>query len=170
MDGHFGLYLETARQHGVGLDEGEREGAVASHDVGDVGMEQAIDGATHEAIAEVVERTLVLLEVRGAQPVADHHVVAFEDLVHHGGCGVSGVGIVSVGHDVHVGIDVFEHGADHIALALPWLLADDRTLAGCDFRGAVGGVVVIYVDIGVRQCRLEVTHHLADGDFLIITR
>lgn len=151
MDGHLGLDLETARQHGVGLDEGEREGTVAGHDVGDIGMEQAIDGATHETVAEIVERAFVFLEVRGTQTISDHHVVAFEDFVHHSGCGVGGVGIVSVGHDVYVGIDVFEHGADHIALTLPWLLANDRALTGCDFRGAVGGVVVIYVDIGVRQ-------------------
>ncbi len=152
MDGHFGLDLEAARQHRVGLDEGKREGAVAGHDVGDVGMEQAIDGTTDETVAEVMERALVLLEVRGAQAVADHHVVPFKDFVHHGGCGIGGVGVISVGHDVHVGIDVFEHGADHIALALPRFLADDRALAGCDFRSVVGGVVVIHVNIGVRQC------------------
>lgn len=114
-------------------------------------MEQAVDGATHEAIAKVVERALVLLEVRGAQAIADHHVVAIEDLIHHGGCGVGWVGVIAVGHNVHVGIDVFEHGADHVAFALAWLLADDGPFRRRDFGGAVGGVVVIYVDIGVWQ-------------------
>ena len=133
-------------------------------------MEQAIDGATHEAIAKVVERALVLLEVRGAQAIADHHVVAIEDLIHHGGCGVGWVGVIAVGHDVHVGIDVFEHGANHVALALPGLLADECALGCRYFGGAVGGVVVVYVDVGVRQRGFEVTHHLADGDFLVIAR
>ena len=151
MDGHFGLDLEAARQHRVGLDEGERKGTVAGHDVGDVGVEQAIDGAADETIAEIVERTLVFLEVRGAQAVADHHVVSLKNLVHHGGCGIGGVGVVSVGHDVHVGINVFEHGANHIALALTWFPAHNRAFAGCDLGSAVGGVVVIHVNIGVRQ-------------------
>ncbi len=89
-------------------------------------MEQAIDGTAYQAVAEVVEWSLVLLEVGGAQAVSDHHVVAFEDLVHHGRRRIRGVGVVAVGHDVHVGVDVFEHGADHVALALRGSL---RTIA-----------------------------------------
>lgn len=170
VDGHLGLNLEAARQHGVGFDECEREGTVSGHDVGDIRMEQAVDGTAHQAVAEVVEWTLVLLEVGGAQAIADYHVVAFEDLVHHGrGC-VRGVGVVAVGHDVHVGVDVLEHGANHVAFALARFLADDCALAGRDFRRAVGGVVVIHVNVGARQCCLEITHYLADGDFLVIAR
>ena len=132
-------------------------------------MEQAVDGTAHQAVAEVVEWTLVLLEVGGTQTVSDHHIVAFEDLVHHGrGC-VRGVGVVAVGHDVHVGVDVFEHGANHVALALTWLLADDGAFAGGDFRRAVGGVVVVHVDVGIGQRGFEIAHHLADGDFLVVT-
>lgn len=59
-----------------------------------------------------------------------------------------------------------------ITLPLPWRgsFADDCTLAGRDFRRAVGGVVVIHVNVGARQCCLEITHYLADGDFLVIAR
>lgn len=170
VDGHFGFDLEAARQHGVGLDEGEREGTVAGHDVGDVRVEQAVDGSAYQTVAEVVERTLVLLEVGGAQSIADHHVVAFENLIHHGGGCVRGIGVVTIRHDVHVGVDVFEHGANHVAFALARFLADDCALAGRDFRRAVGGVVVIHVNVGARQCCLEITHYLADGDFLVIAR
>ena len=88
-------------------------------------MEQAIDGITHETVAEVVERTLVLLEVRGAQAITDHHVVAFKKLVDHSRCCVSRVRIVAVRHDVHVSIDIFEHGSNDIALALTWFLTHD---------------------------------------------
>ena len=116
-----------------------------------------------------MERTLVLLKIGGAQAVSDHHVVAFEDFVHHSGCRVCGVGVVAVGHDVHVGVDVFEHGADHVALALARFLADNCAFGSGDFRRAIGGVVVVYVDVGVRQRGFEVAHHLADGDFLVIT-
>lgn len=170
VDGHLGLNLEAARQHGVGFDECEREGTVSGHDVGDIRMEQAVDGTAHQAVAEVVEWTLVLLEVGGAQAVADYHVVAFGDLLDHGGCRVSWVGVVAIRHDVHVGVDIFEHGANHVAFALARFLADDCALAGRDFRRAVGGVVVIHVNVGARQCCLEITHYLADGDFLVIAR
>ena len=169
MDGHLGFDLEAARQHRIGFDEREREGAVAGHDIGDVRVEQAIDGITHETVAEVVERTLVLLEVGGAQSIADHHVVAFENLIHHGGSCVRGIGVVTIRHDVHVGVDVFKHGANHVALALTWFLADNRSLGCRDFGGAVGGVVVVYVDIGIRQCYFEIAYYFADGDFLVIT-
>ena len=151
VDGHFGFNLKAARKHRIGFDERERECTVAGHNVGDVGVEQAVDGSAYQTVAEVVEWSFVLLEVGGAQAVADYHVVAFEHLIHHGRRRVCRVGVVAIRHDVHVGVDVFEHGANHVALALPRLLADNRALAGCDFRGAVGGVVVIYVDIGVWQ-------------------
>ena len=170
VDGHLGLNLEASRKHRIGFDEREREGTVAGHDVGDVRMEQAIDGTTYQTVTEVVERALVLLEVGGAQAVADYHVVAFGDLLDHGGRRVCRVGVVSIRHDVYVGIDVFKHGADHVALALAWFLANDCTLAGRDFCRAVGGVVVIHVNVGARQCCLEITHYLADGDFLVIAR
>ena len=131
-------------------------------------MEQAVDRTAHQTVTEVVEWTLVLLEVGGTQTGSDHHIVAFEDLVHHGrGC-VRGVGVVAVGHDVHVGVDVLEHGADHVALALTWLLADDGAFAGGDFRRVVGGVVVVHVDVGIGQRGFEIAHHLADGDFLVV--
>lgn len=132
-------------------------------------MEQAIDGITHETVAEVVERTLVLLEVGGAQAIANHHIVAFEHLIHHGRCRVCRIGVIAICHDVHVGVDVFEHGANHVALALSWLLADDCALAGRDFRRAVGGVVVIHVNVGIRRCCFEIAYHLADGDFFVVT-
>ena len=91
-------------------------------------MEQAIDGTTYQTVTEVVEGSLVFLEVRGAQSVADHHIVAFEHLIHHGRCRVCRIGVIAICHDVHVGVDVFEHGANHVALALARFLADDCAL------------------------------------------
>lgn len=170
VDGHLGLNLEAARQHGVGFDECEREGTVSGHDVGDIRMEQAVDGTAHQAVAEVVEWTLVLLEVGGAQAVADYHVVAFGNLLDHGGCRVGWVGVVAIRHDVHVGVDVFEHGANHVAFALARFLADDGPFRRRDLGGAVGGVVVIHVNVGIRQCCFEIAYHFADGDFLVVTR
>lgn len=169
VDGHLGFDLEAARQHRIGFDEREREGAVAGHDVGDVRVEQAIDGSAYQTVAKVVEWSFVLLEVGGAQAVADYHVVAFEHLIHHGRRRICRVCVVAIRHDVHIGVDVFKHGANHVALALARFLADNRSLGCRDFGGAVGGVVVVYVDIGIRQCYFEIAYYFADGDFLVIT-
>ena len=87
-----------------------------------------------------MERALVLLEIGGGEAVADHHVIAFEHLGHHGGCRVGRVGVVAVGHDVHVRVDVLEHGPDHVALALAGLAAHDGALGCGDLGGAVGGL------------------------------
>ena len=125
MNSHFGFDLKTTGQHWVGLYKSEGERSVASHDIGYVSSEQSIDGSTYEPIAEVVEWALVLLEVRGAQAVSNHHVIAFKNLVDHGWCRVSRVRIVAIRHDVHVSVDIFEHGSDDIALALTWLLTYD---------------------------------------------
>lgn len=110
MNSHFGFDLKTTGQHWVGLYKSEGERSVASHDIGYVSSEQSIDGSTYEPIAEVVEWALVLLEVRGAQAVSNHHVIAFKNLVDHGWCRVSRVRIVAIRHDVHVSVDIFEHG------------------------------------------------------------
>ena len=168
MDGHLGLDLEASRKHGVGLDESEAERAVPGHDVGDVRAEQVVDGAAHETVAEVVERALVLLEVCGGEAVADDHIVAFEHLGDHVGRGVGGIGVVAVGHHVHVRVDVFEHGADDVALALTRLFAYDGAFRCGDLGGAVGGVVVVHVDGRVGQRRMEVAHHLADSYLFVI--
>lgn len=170
MDGHLRLDLEAAGQDRVGFHEAEGKRAVPGHDVGDMGAEQAIDRASDQSVSEVVEGPLVLLEVRGAQPVADHHVVTFEDFRDHGRGRICRIGVITVSHHVYVGVDVLEHGSDHVALALTRFLADDRAFGGGDFRGAISGVVVVHVHVGTRQRGLEITHHLADGDFLVIAR
>ena len=169
VDGHLGLDLEAARKHGVGLDEGEVERAVSGHDVGDVRAEQPVDGAAHQTVAEIVERALVLLEVCGGEAVADDHIIAFEHFGDHGGRGVGRVGVVAICHDVYVRVDVLEHGADDVALALARLPADDRAFGLGDLGGAVRGVVVVHVDGRIRQGSLEVTNNLADGDLLVVT-
>lgn len=169
VDGHLRLNLEASREHGIGLDEGEVERAVPGHDVGDVRAEQPVDGAAHQTVAEIVERALVLLEVCGGEAVADDHIIAFEHLGDHGGRGVGRVGVVAICHDVYVRVDVLEHGADDVALALARLPADDRAFGLGDLGGAVRGVVVVHVDGRIRQGSLEVTNNLADGDLLVVT-
>ena len=170
MDCHLGLDFEAAREHGIGLDEREAERPVSGHDIGDMRIEQAVDGTADQPVAEVVEGPLVLLEVGGGKPVADDHVVSVEHLGDHGRGRVGRVGVVAVGHDVHVRVDVLEHGPDHVALALAGLAAHDGAFGCGNLGGAVGGVVVIHVDRSTRQRGFEISYYLADRDFLVKTR
>lgn len=170
MDGHFGLNFEATRKHWVSLDECERKRSVTGHDVGDVRMEQAVDGTAYQAVAKVVEWSLVLLEICGAQAVTDYHVIAFKHFINHGWRRISRVSIIAVCHDIYVGVNVFEHGANHVAFALARFLSYNRTFGHSDFGSAISGVVVIHIDVGMRQCCFEVAYHLADGDFLVIAR
>ena len=149
VDRHLGLDLETAGEYRIGFGECERECAIPGHDVGDMCAEQGVDRAADQTIAEVVEWALVLLEVCGTEAIPDHHVIAFEDLFDHGRSGIGRVGIIAVGHDIDIGIDVLEHGADDIALALTGLLADDCPLLFGYFGSMVCGVVVVDVDSGI---------------------
>ena len=115
-----------------------------------------------------MERALVLLEVCGAEAIPDHHVVTFEDFLDHGRSGIGRVCIIAVGHDIDIGIDVFEHGADDITLTLAGLLTDDGTFSCGNLGGAVCGVVVVDVDSGIWQSVAEITYDFTDGDFLVV--
>ena len=130
--------------------------------------EQPVDGAAHQTVAEIVERTLVLLEVRGGEAVANHHVIAFEHFLNHCRCCVCRVGVVAVGHYVYVGVNVFKHGSHYVALALTRFLAHNSAFGRGDFCGAICGVVVVHVNSGIRQRRLKITYHFADSSFLVV--
>ena len=82
--------------------------------------------------------------------------------------GLGRVGVVAVDHQVVVGLDVAEHRAHHVALALAPLEPHDGAVLGGDLRRVVLGVVVVHVDVGVGQDALEVVHHLADGNGLVV--
>ena len=170
MDGHFGFDLEATRQHWIGLYKSEGKSSVSSHNVGYMRAEQSIDGSAHEPIAEVVEWAFVFLEVRGAQTISNHHVVAFKNLVDHSRCCVSRVRIVAVRHDVHVSIDIFEHGSNDMALALTWFPTYDSTFCGSDLCSTISGIIVVNVNVCLWQRRFEIANNLADGHFLVIAR
>ena len=124
--------------------------------------------SAYEPIAEIMKRSLVLLEVCGAQTVADHHVIAFENFVDHRWRCISWVGIVAVRHDVHVGVNIFEHGSNDIAFALSGFFAHYSAFRRSDFRSAVSGIIVVNVDVCLRQSSLEIANDLTDGHFLVI--
>ena len=56
------------------------------------------------------------------------------------------IGAVAVGHDIDVGVDVGEHAAHDIALALARLAHDSRAGGAGLERGQVLGIVVVDID------------------------
>lgn len=169
-DRDLGLDLEALRHDGHGLDEGAREGAVAGHDVLEgVAVEDA-DEPADEVVAEAVEASSVLGAVGAVgDAVAHRHVgLACGDGGDEGGCRLGGIGVVTVDHEVAVGLDVAEHRAHDVALAPARLAAHDGARGGGDGGGAVGGGVVVDVDRGLGKSRAKVPHHLGDGGGLVV--
>ena len=79
----------------------------------------------NSAVAEPVAAAIGLLDLGLAG--ADHHVeLLVEQLARPAPARPRVVGRVAVGHHVDVGLDVGEHAADDMALALHPLGADDR--------------------------------------------
>ncbi len=102
---------------------------------------------------------------------AHHHVELLADQhLHHLGGGGRLVGRIAVDQQIDVRVHVREHPAHDVALAGPRLAADHRARFGGDLGGAVAGAIVEYVDLGVRQGRTEVGHHLPDGAGLVQAR
>ena len=103
------------------------------------------------------------------QPVAHGHVrAAGQDGLAQLARSLRRVGVVAVHHDVAVRVDVAEHLAHDVALALARLW-DHRRTGGCGkLRRSVGRVVVVHVDLRLRQLPTEVGHDLGNRDFLVI--
>ncbi len=117
-----------------------------------------------------MEGAVVFVSVRAVgQAVAHDHVgVAFDERREHIGRRFGGVGVVAVDHEIVIGVDVAHHLAHDVALALASLDAHDGARLAGEFSGAVGGVVVVYIDVGQRQDALEVFDHLRDRDCLVV--
>ncbi len=82
--------------------------------------------------------------------------------------GLGGVGVVAVDHEVVVGVDVAQHLAHDVALALAALHLDRGPVGARDVAGAVGGVVVVHVDGRLGQHAPEVVDHLGDGHRFVV--
>lgn len=80
----------------------------------------------------------------------------------------SGVGIVAIDYDVIVSIDLAEHLAHHVALTLARFGAHDSTVIFSDSSSIVLGIVIVDVDIGIRQYAFEIVDHFADRDRFVI--
>lgn len=170
VDGELGLDLEALAQNGERLDERLAHGAVARHDVLKAVAVDPLDHGADQVVAESVEGALVLLGVGAVgQAIAHGHVrLARDDRVAERAGRFGGVGVVAVDHEVAGSVDVAEHLAADVALALARLEAHGGAMLARDSGRAVGRVVVVDVDRGPRELAVEVVDDLADGDGLVV--
>ena len=119
-----------------------------------------------------MERAVVLLTVAAiGQAIADRHVgLARSERRDEVAGRLGGVGVVTVDHDVVVGVDVAEHRAHDVAFALARLAAHNGAVLGRYLRGVVLRIVVVDVDGRLGQLTLEVVDHLRDGHGLVVAR
>jgi hypothetical protein len=144
-----------------------RESAVAGEDIGEIVAEQRAKQRVEDAVAEGVALASGIR--MHAAPRADDHVGAFGDQRADEFRRVGGrIGPVAVGHDVDIRLDVGEHAAHHIALALAALAHDGRARKCGAQRGRVGGIVVVDIDAGGGQRCAEIRHDIADRLRLVI--
>jgi len=78
------------------------------------------------------------------------------------------VGRIAVGHYIDVGLDVGEHPAHDMALALHPLGADDGAGLNRDLAGPVGAVIVVDVDARGGQRGAKARDGLRDRRFLVV--
>ena len=170
VDGELGLDLEALAQNGERLDERLAHGAVARHDVLKAVAVDPLDHRADQVVAESVEGALVLLGVGAVgQAIAHGHVrLARDDRVAERAGRFGGVGVVAVDHEVAGSVDVAEHLAADVALALARLEAHSGAMLARDSGRAVGRVVVVDVDRGPGEFAVEVVDDLADGDGLVV--
>ena len=132
-------------------------------------MKQTIDASPDKAVAEVVERPLVFGKVGGGKPLADHHIrVAVQYHICHPGGGFERVGVVTVNQNITFGINLTKHAADDISLSLQVFLSHNCARFGGDRSRIVGGIVIIYIDNGIRQSGFGVPYHLFYGGRFVI--
>ena len=129
--------------------------------MGDEAGQQPVAGAMAEAVGR-----LLAIDADGH----DHVEPVVDQLVDHRRRARRVVGGVAVDQHVDVGLDVGEHAPHHVALALVGLAADHGAGLLRRLDGAVGRIVVVDVDRGVRQRGAEIGHDLGDRALLVVAR
>ena len=142
---------------------------VASHDIAYIALEQPVDKESDKPVTHVVKRALVFLEIGGGEAVAYDHVCAlFQYHINQHGGGICRVGVISIYHDVAICFNLAEHGADDIAYTLAEFVAHNGSGFRCHRGSVVGAVVVVYVDVCIRELLSEIGNNFCNGYFFII--
>ena len=134
VDRELGFDLEALGKHREGFNERAAHGTVAGHDVIEAVAIDPLDHGADQIVAKAVEGTLVLLGIGAVgKAVAYGHIGrAVEDRLAEGFGRLGGVGVVSVDHQVAIGVDVAKHLAAHVALSLTGLKAHRGSVFGGD--------------------------------------
>src|SRR6185436_8159180 len=91
-----------------------------------------------------------------------------DESLDHGRCDRGVVGAIAVGQHIDVRLDVREHAPHDVAFALLGLALHDGAGGARLGGGVVGGVVVVYVDIGVRQRAAKGGHNVPDDGAFVV--
>ena len=171
MDRHLCLNLKTGRQDRKCLHESVAESPVAGHDILDLAVKQPVDAAAYDGITKIMERTLILREIRGGKPVPHHHIrIAVKYFIDHLACIFHRISVIAVYHNITLRLNLPEHAPDHITLALHIFMAYYGSRLSGQFYRTVTGIIIIYIHHRLRQRCLCIPHHLGDRLFLVIAR
>ena len=134
VDRELGFDLEALGKHREGFNERAAHGTVAGHDIIEAVAIDPLDHGADQIVAKAVEGTLVLLGIGAVgKAIAYGHVGrAAEDRLAEGFGRLGGVGVVSVDHQVAIGVDIAKHLAAHVTLSLTGLKADRGAVLGGD--------------------------------------
>lgn len=147
MNGELGFDLEAFTQDGEGLYERLAHGSVAGHDVVEAIAVNPLDHGANKIVSEPVKCSFVLFCIGAIrETIADGHVcLAIKDGLTERFGGFGGVRVVSINHQVALGVDIAKHLAADVAFALPWFMSHcGPVLLGYLCR-IVGGIVVVNV-------------------------
>lgn len=168
VDAHLAFHFEPVQQDRTVFDEFVGEYPVSAEHVLDVGSEEQVDTGSDQEVAHVVHGALVFLKIVAAgEPVPYNHVSSIVESVQHGVDGLCGVGVISVDHDVDVGLDFSEGFAHGCALSFSG--------AGQDFcpglfgqgHGLIRAAVVDDDNFGLWEFPFEVGDDFGNGDFFV---
>ena len=111
MDGEFGFNLEALGKHGHGFHENAIERTVARHHVIECKAINGFDEPANQVIAKAMKRSVVFFPVASVRKtVANGHVGLArlkrgQKLTRR----LGGIRVITVDHNVIIGIDVAEH-------------------------------------------------------------
>ena len=118
-----------------------------------------------------MEGSFIFLKIGRRETVTHDHVGLMEKHpIRHLPGALRRVCVIAVHHDVTLGIDLPEHAADHVALALSVLMPDDGARSFGDGGRIILRVVVIDIDYRFRQHSPEITYDLLNCFCFIVAR
>ena len=161
MYAHLRFDLKSLGEHRKCLHVAVTECAIPGHDVLYIVLEEEIYAGPDDRVSEIVERTLIFLEVGRGEPIADDHIrIMVQYSVHHFRSIFRRICVITVNDQVALCIDLAEHSPQDISLSLLILMPDNSSRRLCDLRSPVLRVVVIHINDSLRKNLSEIPDNL----------